>query len=199
LRIGGVGSVLALALAACGQSPVSGPADGGQAAPPAATAPADAPQVGIDRSRAGTPAPDVPLETGPDGNTETLADIVRAHRGPVLVNLWATWCTPCIKELPTLDRLQAEAGPALKVVPISQDMEGWRVVTPAFTPERYPHLATRLDSQMAFGSALDLRGLPVTILYDADAREVWRYNGDKDWAGTEARALIAEASAPAAG
>jgi thiol-disulfide isomerase/thioredoxin len=186
LRIGGVGSVLALALAACGQGPVSGPADGGQAAPPAATAAADAPRVGIDRSHA------------PEGDAETLADIVAAHGGPVLVNLWATWCTPCIKELPTLDRLQAEAGPALKVLPISQDMEGWRVVTAAFTPERYPHLATRLDSQMAFGAALGLRGLPVTILYDANAREVWRYHGDEDWAGAGARALIAEASAPAA-
>jgi thiol-disulfide isomerase/thioredoxin len=152
--------------------------------------------MGVDRGNAGTLAPDLPLETGPDGATETVADIVRAAGTPVLVNLWATWCTPCLKELPTLDRLAAETRGALKVVPVSQDMEGWRVVEPAFTAERYPHLQTRLESQMAFGAELGLRGLPVTILYDAEGREVWRYNGDRDWADAEARALIAEASPP---
>lgn len=165
-------------------------AEGGQAAGPDA----GAIPMGIDRSQAGTPAPDLPLETGPDGATETIADIVRAAGTPVLVNLWATWCAPCLKELPTLDRLAADTAGTLTVVPVSQDMEGWRVVQPAFTAERYPHLKTRLESQMAFGAQLGLRGLPVTILYDRDAREVWRYNGDKDWSGAEARALIAEAA-----
>ncbi len=192
----GVWFLAGLALAACGPGSPSGTAGSGQEPPADAAAGAPgAVKPGLDRSHAGTAAPDVPLETGPDGATETLAEIVRTHGGPVLVNLWATWCPPCLKELPTLDRLQAETAPLLLVVPISQDMEGWRAVAEAFASDRYPHLRTRVDSQMAFGAALALRGLPVTILYDGNAREVWRYNGDKDWAGADARALIAEALA----
>jgi thiol-disulfide isomerase/thioredoxin len=189
----GLWFLAALTLAACGPGSPSGPAEGGQAREEERAGAAGPVRMGLDRSHAGTPAPGVPLETGPVGRTETLADMVRAHGGPVLVNLWATWCAPCLKELPTLDALQKETAPALKVVPISQDMEGWRVVVEAFTAERYPNLSTRLDSQMAFGAALGLRGLPVTILYDGEAREVWRYLGDKDWSGPEARGLIREA------
>jgi thiol-disulfide isomerase/thioredoxin len=140
---------------------------------------------------AGTPAPDLALETGPNGTQETLADIRAANPGqPILVNLWATWCAPCLKELPTLDRLAAETRGRLVVVPISQDMEGWRVVEPAFDRAKYPNLQTRLESQMQFGAALGATGLPVTILYDPQGREVWRYNGDFDWASPQARALI---------
>jgi thiol-disulfide isomerase/thioredoxin len=143
------------------------------------------------RDFAGSPAPDVALETGPDGATETIADILAANPGkPLLVNLWATWCAPCLKELPTLDRLAGETKGQLVIVPVSQDMEGWRAVTPAFTAEKYPNLVTRVESGMQFGAALKATGLPVTILYGPDGKEVWRYNGDLDWAGAEARALI---------
>ncbi|WP_194745652.1 TlpA family protein disulfide reductase [Thermaurantiacus tibetensis] len=137
------------------------------------------------------PAPALPLETGPDGRTETIADILAANPGqPVLVNLWATWCAPCLKELPTLDQLAAETKGRLVVVPVSQDMEGWRKVGPAFTAERYPNLRTRLESGMQFGAAVKATGLPLSILYGPDGKEIWRYAGDRDWAGAEARALL---------
>ncbi|MFN7174764.1 MAG: TlpA family protein disulfide reductase, partial [Thermaurantiacus tibetensis] len=129
------------------------------------------------------PAPALPLETGPDGRTETIADILAANPGqPVLVNLWATWCAPCLKELPTLDRLAAETKGRLVVVPVSQDMEGWRKVGPAFTAARYPNLRTRLESGMQFCAAVKATGLPRTILYGPDGKEIWRYAGDRDWA-----------------
>lgn len=176
-------------LAACG----SGPSPTADAPPPqeAATA-AAAPATGFfDTARAGTPAPDLPLETGPDGATETLADIRAANPGqPVLVNLWATWCAPCLKELPTLDRLAADTRGRLVVVPVSQDREGWRKVGPAFTAERYPNLETRLESGMKLGFELGARGLPLTILYGPDGREIWRYAGDRNWADAEARAKL---------
>jgi thiol-disulfide isomerase/thioredoxin len=178
--------VLAL-LAACQQQPS-----------PKAEAPqsqaADAPQparTGFDASFAGTPAPGLALETGPDGKTETIADILKANPGqPLLVNLWATWCAPCIKELPTLDALAADTKGRLLVVPVSQDMEGWRKVSDAFTSEKYPNLKTRVESGMQFGFELKARGLPLTILYGPDGREVWRYAGDKDWMSAEARAKL---------
>jgi thiol-disulfide isomerase/thioredoxin len=185
---------LAFFVAACSgeKTAPSGEATAPASAPAADAASHTAPKPDrLSRAAAGTPAPETPLETGPDGATETIADIVKANPGkPVLVNLWATWCAPCLKELPTLDRLAAETRGRLVVVPLSQDLEGWRAVSKAFTAENYPNLATRVESQMAFGAALGLKGLPVTILYDAKGREVWRYNGDFDWTSSEARKLI---------
>lgn len=187
--------VLAL-LAACGApqpaaDAPSGPGAAGQGTAGGATPGASVRPDRLLRDFAGTPAPAVPLETGPDGATETLADILAANPGqPVLVNLWATWCAPCLKELPTLDRLAAATRGRLVVVPVSQDMEGWRKVSPAFTPEAYPNLKTRLESGMQLGAALKATGLPMTILYGPDGKEVWRYAGDLDWTSAEARALL---------
>lgn len=145
----------------------------------------------FDTQFAGTPAPAIALEKSADGATETLADIRAANPGkPMLVNLWATWCAPCLKELPTLDRLAADTGGKLLVVPLSQDMEGWRKVSAEFTAAKYPNLATRVESGMQFGFELKAKGLPLTILYDADGKEVWRYAGDRDWSTAESRAKI---------
>jgi len=180
------GLLAALALAACSDSkaPTATPE-----APQAAAPEAEKSHGKFDTSKAGTAAPTTPLETSPEGKTETIADIARANPGKrILVNLWATWCAPCLKELPTLNALAADTGTTLVVVPISQDMEGWQKVTPAFS---YANLSTRLESQMQFGLALEAKGLPLTILYDDQAREIWRYAGDFDWNSAEARAKIA--------
>lgn len=179
----------ALLLAAC--SPDTGP-----------TAPAALPQetqspaagqarTGLIRDFAGTAAPDIAIEMDPSGRTQTIADLLAVNPGkPVLVNLWATWCAPCLKELPTLDALAAGTGDRLVVLPISQDLEGWRRVSDAFTRTKYPNLETGLESQTLFGAALKAEGLPLTVLYGADGREVWRYAGDRDWNSAESRALI---------
>jgi thiol-disulfide isomerase/thioredoxin len=174
------------------EQPASQPAESKAAGKPEGKSDGGQPLHGrFDTQFAGTPAPDIPLETGPDGATETIADIVKANPGkPVLVNLWATWCAPCLIELPTLDRLAADTRGKLVVVPVSQDMEGWRKVSKAFTPAKYPNLSTRLESQMQFGFKLGARGLPLTILYDAQGKEVWRYAGDRDWSAPDSRARI---------
>lgn len=157
-------------------------------APPAAATPASAPVTGqFDTSHAGAPAPTLALERGPDGKSETIADILRAHPGkPVLVNLWATWCAPCIKELKTLDAL-AGSTDKLVVAPISQDMEGWRAVTPAWKKLGLAHLSTHVESKMQFGFELKATGLPLSILYGPDGKEIWRYAGDRDWNDMESR------------
>lgn len=180
---------LAALLAGCGQAEAP-KAEGArsQGEPAAASGPATG---SFDLTNAGTAAPDLALETGPDGKTETIAEILKANPGqPLLVNLWATWCAPCLKELPTLDRLAVATKGRLLVVPISQDMEGWRAVSKAFTPAKYPNLATRVESQMQFGLQLKAKGLPLTILYGPDGREVWRYAGDRDWNAPDSRAKI---------
>lgn len=153
--------------------------------------PGETAKTGFDHSFAGTLAPTLALETGPDGATETIADILKANPGQkLLVNLWATWCAPCLKELPTLDRLAADTKGKLVVVPVSQDMEGWRAVSKAFTPAKYPNLATRVESGMQFGFQLKAKGLPITILYGENGQEIWRYAGDRDWASAESRAEL---------
>jgi thiol-disulfide isomerase/thioredoxin len=189
---------LMLALAACGASDgTNAPAPAPQAeAGGAGEAPGDdmagtRAQRGLIRDFAGSTPPDIEIETGPDGPTTTIAALQAANPGmPMLVNLWATWCAPCLKELPTLDALAADTKGRLLVIPVSQDMEGWRKVSPAFSPEKYPNLSTLLESQTLLGAELKAQGLPLTILYGPDGREVWRYAGDRDWNSADSSAVI---------
>ena len=148
-----------------------------------------APVKGVDRSHAGKPFPATPF-SDPDGEPASFAEF---KGKPTLVNLWATWCAPCVKELPTLNALAAAKGEELQVVPISQDM-GPHASVVAFLDElKVDRLDAWQDSKMALSGALGTQILPTTILYDADGREVWRYVGELDWNGEEAAKLLAEA------
>jgi thiol-disulfide isomerase/thioredoxin len=150
---------------------------------------ASAPRAGLDRSRAGTPAPDTPF-LDPDGEQTSL----QAFRGrPLLVNLWATWCAPCVTEMPSLDALAARSGNRLQVVAISQDHEGRAKVDQFFAARRLPNLDPFLDSELGLMTGLAVATLPTTILYDAAGREVWRITGAEEWTGERMSRLIAEA------
>jgi len=162
----------------------------------AAAAPAGL-KAGLDRSRAGKAAPDVTFKD-PDGGDISLADFKGT---PVLVNLWATWCGPCVKELPTLDRLaQAHAiDGQLGVIAVSQDMGPPNSVKAFLAQLKIKDLGAYQDSAMALSAGLQAEVLPTTVLFDAQGREVWRYVGDLDWSGEEAATLLAEANAAAKG
>jgi len=155
------------------------------------------PQKGVDRSHKGQPAP-AAVFTNPDGGDISLASF---HGTPVLVNLWATWCAPCVKELPTLDRLaQAhDVDGELGVVAVSQDSGPHPSVVAFLKKLNIKDLGAYHDPNMALSGALgpDVV-LPTTILIDAEGREVWRYVGDLDWTSPEAAKLLSEAGAPAA-
>lgn len=168
-----------LALAGCDRQN----AEGSQADAPAAPTPG----AGLDRSTAGKPMPTVGI-VAPDGKPTTLAQFVGR---PMLVNLWATWCAPCIKELPTLARL-ASSQQAVAVVTLSQDMGEQKPVR-AFLAERKLALPAWHDPEMAVSTALGVNILPTTILYGSDGKEIWRYSGDLDWTGAAAGKLLAEA------
>jgi thiol-disulfide isomerase/thioredoxin len=145
---------------------------------------------GADRSHKGEPAPTVRFND-PDGGE---FDLGKFRGTPVLVNLWASWCAPCIKELPTLQELeQAQAKDGkLGVIAVSQDMAPQGSVD-AFLGERdIGRFAAYHDAEMGLSSALGVQILPTTILYDAQGKEVWRYVGDLDWNGEEAKKLLAE-------
>ncbi|MFZ3482785.1 TlpA family protein disulfide reductase [Sphingomonas sp. 3-13AW] len=155
-----------------------------------ADAGSEAPQAAgtVDRSHKGEAAPDVAFE-GPDGVATSLA----AFRGaPVLVNLWATWCAPCIKEMPTLDALAGEG--KLKVVAVSQDLEGRKAAAPFLAKHGWTKLAAYADPTLGLSTGLNAN-LPTTILYDAAGKELWRVQGAMEWTDPEARALLGEAGA----
>ncbi|MEY4269113.1 MAG: hypothetical protein RLZZ58_329 [Pseudomonadota bacterium] len=174
-------------------------ADGQEAAPksnvspakagPTAAAPADTAFAHVvDRSRAGRAAPLAEF-IGPDDAAVTLADF----RGrPVLVNLWATWCPPCLAEMPTLDTLAERTDGQMAVLAVAQDVQGAAVVDPWFARAGLTRLTPYLDPENGLLDAVGAPALPVTVLYDARGREVWRVTGALDWSGAEARGLLAE-------
>ena len=177
-------AALVLAVAAC-HKPEQQPSANENA--PAAE---PGPHKGVDRSHKGDPAPDVAF-TDPGGNEASLA---RFSGKPVLVNLWATWCAPCVKELPTLGRLaKAHAGDGgLQVAAVSQD-SGPHPSVVAFLSSKAPQLKPYQDSKMSLSGKLDAEVLPTSILYDGRGRELWRYVGDLDWTSPEAVRLLSEA------
>jgi thiol-disulfide isomerase/thioredoxin len=144
----------------------------------------------VDRSFAGTAMPVVEL-SDPAGARLALASL---KGKPALVNLWATWCVPCVAEMPLLDKLAGELGDSVKVVTVSQDMQGAEKVAPFFAEKKFANLPQWMDPEMRLPPALQAPGLPLTVLYDADGKELWRVTGGFDWSSAEARAMIAEAT-----
>ena len=165
-----------------------------QAANQGAPAAEQWPHKGIDRSHKGEASPKAAFDT-PDGGTVSLAKFSGV---PVLVNLWATWCAPCVKELPTLDKLAAahRVDGQLGVIAISQDSGPQASVAAFLNKLNARDLGAYHDPKMALSAALGPDTvLPTTILYDATGHEVWRYVGDLDWTGPEAAKLLSEAGA----
>ena len=126
----------------------------------------------------------------PSGTSLNLAE---ASGKPMLLNLWATWCAPCVVEMPMLDALAGEMGDRLRVVTVSEDMKGAEVVVPFFEQKGFPNLPRWMDTEMDLAFGFGGGGsLPLTVLYDAEGKEVWRMIGGFDWSSEEARALIEE-------
>ena len=145
----------------------------------------------LDRSHAGTPAPAFTFQDE-NGQATSMA----AFRGkPTLVNLWATWCAPCIVEMPSLDALAGREGDALNIVALSQDLDGRDQVTRFFGERNFRHLEANLDPEMRFMTEMRLDTLPTTILYDAEGREVWRMVGMAEWESQRIARLLDEAEA----
>jgi thiol-disulfide isomerase/thioredoxin len=142
---------------------------------------------GVHRDDKGKPPPDTTFND-PDGGETSLVEF---SGKPVLVNLWATWCAPCVKELPTLDAL-AQIEPTLQVVAVSQDNAPHASVSAFLDAHAIKNLDAYQDPKMGLSGVLGAEVLPTSILYDAKGREVWRYVGDLDWTSAEAAKLLAE-------
>jgi thiol-disulfide isomerase/thioredoxin len=133
------------------------------------------------------PAPEAPFKTS-EGVPTTLAEF----RGRVLlVNYWATWCSPCVAEMPSLDRLEASlGGPDFAVLPIASDRAGLKVVEPFYAKTDLKRLPIYLDQDMKFTRSSGVRGLPTTLLVDRAGREIGRLEGDAAWDSKDTEALI---------
>lgn len=124
--------------------------------------------------------------TTPDG-TVTLAD----YRGKViLVNAWATWCAPCVVEMPSLDELERlRGGDDFAVVPVSLD-RSLEEAAAFYDRTELSNLPLIHDGTFAINANLELPGLPTSIFYDGNGRELARLPGEADWASEEALALV---------
>jgi len=176
-------AALILSLAACHQKTPQ------QSANETAASVANEGIKGVHRDHKGTAEP-AAVFNDPNGKPVKLADF---KGKPLLVNLWASWCAPCVKELPTLDQL---ARTGVKVLAVSQD-SGPRASVVAFLQEhKIATLESYQDPNMSLSGALGPDAvLPTSILYDANGKEVWRYVGDLDWTSPEAAKLLSEAGA----
>jgi thiol-disulfide isomerase/thioredoxin len=138
------------------------------------------------------------MEAAPPLPTRTLIDAagaetsLSAFEGKLLVvNLWATWCAPCVEEMPTLGALQRRFGDRIQVIPVSVDSEAERA-------NAQRQLAELSDGTLPFyidisrGVLFDAQapGMPVTIIYDARGAEVARLAGGADWGSDDAARLI---------
>lgn len=135
------------------------------------------------------PAQPIAQFSGPSDQPVSLA----SFRGKVvLVNLWATWCAPCVAEMPKLGELQIKIGdPDFEVIPVSIDREDAREEARKKLRElTNARLNFYHDPQMAIVFGLRTRGIPTSILYDRNGRERARLAGDADWNSPEAVALV---------
>tara|TARA_R110000796_G_scaffold11478_1_gene38020 strand:+ start:2994 stop:3572 length:579 start_codon:yes stop_codon:yes gene_type:complete len=104
----------------------------------------------------------------------------------VLVNLWATWCVPCVKEMPELDGLAAEmADKPMRILALSQDRGGADDVSKFFENNRIDHLEVLLDPRGATARTMGARGLPTSFVIDADGNLVGKLEGIAQWDAPE--------------
>jgi thiol-disulfide isomerase/thioredoxin len=189
------GSLLLLAmLGGCDRQSGKDAQQAASSAAPAAAANATPATGTFDRSHKGSHLPDLSF-------TDTKGKVVRLATlsgKPLLVNLWATWCAPCVAELPTLDALAGAKGEGLRVVAVSQDLgdddkAGGGKVKAFWERKGFQHIQTLLDPKAEASNQYQVASLPTTIYYDAQGREVWRLTGGHDWASKETDKLLAEA------
>ena len=126
--------------------------------------------------------------TSADGTARSLADY--AGRAVVL-NLWATWCVPCVREMPALDELAGlVAGDGIVVLPVSSDRGGAAVVQQFYADHGIKNLPVLLDPQSRMAHSLGVNGIPTTLLIDKGGNELGWLEGAAEWSSPDALAVV---------
>jgi thiol-disulfide isomerase/thioredoxin len=109
----------------------------------------------------------------------------------MVINFWATWCPPCVREMPALDRLRAAlAGDGIEVLALSGDRNGNSVVAPFYEKNGIGNLPVSIDKGLAAARGMGIQGLPTTVLIDDAGYEIGRLVGAAEWDAPEAIAFL---------
>jgi thiol-disulfide isomerase/thioredoxin len=104
----------------------------------------------------------------------------------VLLNIWATWCIPCRREMPMLDRLEAKLGSKdFEVIALSIDRAGPPAVESFYKELQIKQLKLYIDQSSVVTRKLAIVGIPTTLLVDREGRELWRVAGEAEWDSDE--------------
>jgi thiol-disulfide isomerase/thioredoxin len=161
---------------------ISAPQSSAQTAPPVAGT--------VATFKPATPAKDPPQTRFVDLKGGEL-DLGRYKGKVVLVNFWATWCAPCVREMPSLDRLQAALeGEGLVVLPLSLDGPTKPRVEPFYKAQNLVNLPILFDEKSVTFGRFGVGVLPTSIVINRDGKEVGRLEGPAEWDAPEALALL---------
>ncbi len=132
--------------------------------------------------------------TDADGKEHTLAEYKGKY---VLVNIWATWCPPCRKEMPSLDRLQKQMGSDnFKVVTIATGRNTVPAIKKFFADAGVTSLPILLDPKQALAHSMGVLGLPVSVILNPEGQEIARLTGGAEWDTDSTYAIIKSLTAP---
>lgn len=125
-------------------------------------------------------APDGAVKVLRGGDEELTLASFRGHG--VVLNFWATWCAPCVREMPALDALHTALDDAgIEVLAVSSDFGGAEVVRQFYEANQISHLSVLTDPQSNVAQSLGVVGLPTTVLFDPQGREIGRVVGAAEW------------------
>lgn len=140
-----------------------------------------------------SPAPDLKF-TDASGKPLSLA----GYRGSgLVVNIWATWCGPCVAELPTFAAIsQSLARNKILILPISVDLDGAKAVRPFYASHDIRDLPVLLDPDGSATGVLNAEGIPVTIIINPEGQLVGRLDGSANWNSAPTLALVRQLAGP---
>ena len=145
--------------------------------------------AGLPSSVAAADTPEAPPQEVPPDLTSPITDetgaairIADFAGRPLLINLWATWCAPCIAELPALSRAAAAlAGDDVTVLLVSIDRGGAAKAIPFLDTNGVTGVSLGFDPKARLSRGMQVRGLPTTILLTAKQDAAWRFVGPFEW------------------
>ena len=131
-----------------------------------------------------------------DGTGKPLS-LLNYRGSGLVVNIWATWCGPCVAELPTFAAIaQALAVSKILILPISVDMNGIKAVQPFYTSHDITALPILLDPNGSTADALNTDGIPVTIIINPQGQLVGRLDGSANWDSSDTLTLLRQLAGP---